>query len=53
MPRTGQLGAAFAWEAGYTELNFAPVDGTRDVSTNDELSLAMPWSPDGKGRSFS
>ena len=49
MPRTGHLGAAFAWEAGYTELNFDPSTGARDVSTNDELSLAMPWSPDGKG----
>jgi hypothetical protein len=49
LPRTGHLGAGIAWKAGYTELNVDGATGARDVSTSDELSLSMPWSPDGKG----
>jgi hypothetical protein len=49
MPRTGKLGASLGWDAGYTELNFDRNTGSRDVNTSDELSLAVPWSPDGKG----
>lgn len=49
LPRARYLGCSLDLGASYGELNAEPAAGTRDAIVRGELSLALPFSPDGRG----